>query len=79
MKIVIGSIFREYLARFRGLSPKSRPFLIYQPITINQEPVMLRFWFLAILKMSTEIIKTKHQLKITRSCCIAILSKSARN
>ena len=37
----IGIIFRIYLVWFRKLGPRSRPFLIYQPLAINQKPIKI--------------------------------------
>ena len=42
--IVMGNIFWKHFSLFGGLGPKSRPFLIYQPIAINQKPLMMRLW-----------------------------------
>ena len=41
-EITKSNIFREYLV-FAGLSPKSRPFLIYQPIAVNEKLTLTSF------------------------------------
>ena len=56
MDIAIGDIFRKYFAWFKGLGYKSRSFLIYQPIAINPEAIMMNFWFLVLVKVCTEAI-----------------------
>ena len=43
IEIVMGNIFTQTFAWFRGLGFKSRPFIFYQFAAINQKPVILRF------------------------------------
>ena len=71
--------FKKKIAWFRGLAPKSRPFLIYQPTAINQKPVIMSFRFFFI-KLCTEMLKTnKHQLKTSRLHYVFISSKSCKS
>ena len=44
--IVMESIFKKYFSWFRGLGPKSRLILIYQPNSINQKQITSSLWFL---------------------------------
>ena len=74
--IVVGNIFRKNVSLIGGLGPKSRHFLIYQPIAINLEPIMMTLWFFMLLKMCTEMTKnSKHQLEIHILHYTAILPK----
>ena len=52
--IVIVKRFSKYIARFGDLGPKSRPLLIYQSTTINQETIMISLWLLTFIKVCTE-------------------------
>ena len=38
---VMGNIFTKYFSRFEGLGPKSRTFVIYEPIPINQKLITM--------------------------------------
>ena len=76
----MGDIFRKTFAWLVGLGPLNRPFLIYQPTTINKKPVTLRMWFFTLVKVCTERIKNvqHHPLKPNRSHFIAILLASSK-
>ena len=77
IEAVIGN--KRYFAWLSGLDSTYRPFLIYQPTTINQKPITMDLWRLTLLKESTEAIKNgKHHLpKITLLYCrfIKIITK----
>ena len=57
---------------------KFRPFLMYQPATVNQDPIMISLWFFTLLKECIKTIKNSkyHLLKINRFLYIDILSVS---
>ena len=68
LDIVIEKNFKKDFTLFGGLGPKSRPFLIFQPTTLNPNPTIMKFGFFTLLKVCTKIIKnSKHYLlKINR-------------
>ena len=43
--IVMCNIFTNNFAQYGGLDLKSTYFLIYQPITINQNTVIMSLWY----------------------------------
>ena len=65
---VMGIISRKKFAWFEGKGPKSRPFFIKQPNTINYNPIMICLLCFTLLKRSIEIIKKSkhHQLNTSR-------------
>ena len=45
------------------LTPRPRPFLSFQPVLITQQPIIMSFKFLILLKVYTAVIKiVNHQL-----------------
>ena len=52
-----------FLFWFWRLGPTSRPFLSFQPVLITQQPIIMSFKFLILLKVRTVAIKIiNHQL-----------------
>ena len=72
----MGNIFKNF-ARFGGLDPKSRPFLLHLSATINEKPIMMSLWFFSLLKIHIETIKGREYLLTTvkKLYYISILSK----
>ena len=57
------NIHSSFLFRFYKLEPTSRSFLSFQPILITQQPIIMSFKFLILLKVCTVAIKIiNHQL-----------------
>ena len=47
--IVTGNIIRKYFQWLGGLGPKSRPFIIFQPTTIYQKPILMSLCIFAFV------------------------------
>ena len=77
---IMDSIFRKCFASFEGQGLKSSPFLIYQPLKINQKANMTSLWNFTFWKLRIETIKNSkhHLLKINRSQYITILFRSSK-
>ena len=43
INMLMANVFRKCFTRFEGLGPKSRPFLVYQTTSINQNQIMMSF------------------------------------
>ena len=57
------NIPNSFLFWFRRLGPTLRTFLSFQPVLITQQPIIMSFNFLILLKVCTVTIKiTNHQL-----------------
>ena len=54
---LMGNIFTKYFGWLGGLSPKSSPFLIYQPTAINQKAITASLLFSTLLNMRSETIE----------------------
>ena len=67
----MGNVFKEYFTLSRGLSSKTRLFLIFQPIAFNQIPNMIRLLFSTLFKVCTDAIK---KYKIITDCIMFIFS-----
>ena len=76
VNIANNNVFRNQIAWFGGLDPKSRLFLIQQSIASSLKPIMTSLCFL-LLFFICEAIKNSNNylLKIIMSHYIAILSK----
>ena len=67
----MGNVMSNVFCFFGGLGSKYRPVLIYQPTTINQNPVMMSLCFIPLLKLCTETIK-KELILSTKNYQIAM-------
>ena len=56
----MGNIFRKDFAWLGGLGPKSRPYLIYHPNTINQNKIMMILRLFDLLKECAKKIKNSN-------------------
>ena len=75
VNIANNNVFRNQIAWFGGLDPKSRPFLIQQSIAISLKPIMTSLCFLLFFICEAIKNSNNHLLKIIMSHYIAILSK----
>ena len=55
MDKVMGTIFRKFYLVWK-LGFKSKSFVIYQLIVMNEKPIMISLWFITLLKVRTETI-----------------------